>query len=560
MERLLRRHLIAAAVSVTLPMVAHGQATAPSSITPPNLRPPVTGGDAPPELPAPGGLTPPPGSEGLSVRIAAVRVDGALPAVAAAAHAIADRLAGRTVTLAEIYAAAGAIEAAHIRRGYIFVRATVPPQEIAAGGTVVIRIVNGFIERIDVDRLPTRLRAPVLRRAGMLAGQRGLTLAAIERPLLIAGDVPGLTIASTLARGETEGGTQLILTGRYRPVTGSLSADNSLNPSLGRVALTGQISLNSLLGLGEQIYGFAVTGYDLPRAFRADAPVRVLSGGGIIGIGDARLTLNPEATFSRTQPEPVPGVPRIRGTLRRLTLRGGYVLSRSRRGALTAGLTVERIREANTAIDFATAISIDDFSVARAQVAWNSAIGNGGAASLVAQLSEGLGRRADDAAPVSRQGAVGGFTKLAVTARLLRPMSPRLALSATARAQLPFGQALFRSEQAQLEGSDALSSYIGGVTAVDGSATLRAEVTRAPRPTGWLRVSPYVFGAVGQGWFSRPTAVEAGSYTLFNPGVGARASFASGRINASAEYGHGFSRLDRLNGVDRLALSLSVTL
>lgn len=546
------------ALPLFAPAAAHAQATAPSSITPPTLRPPPTGGDSAPALPAPPVLAPPAGSADLTTRVGAVEVPGAFPAVAAETRAIADTLVGRTVTLAEIYAAASAIEAAHVRRGYILARAVVPPQRIEPGGTIVIRVIDGFIEQVDTAALPARLRAPVRARTVALAARRQLTLAEIEQPLTIAATVPGLSLTSTLTRGEAEGGTRLLLSGRYRPVSGGVTIDNSLAPSLGRVAVTAQLSLNSLLGLGEQVYGFAVTGYDVPRAFRADAPVRVLGGGATIGLGDGRFSLNPEATFSRTQPLPQPGVPRIRGTLRRLSLRGGYVLARSRTRALSAGLTIERLREANDAIDFATAISVDDFTAARAQLNWSAAGPRGGGVALLAQLSHGLGRRANDA-PVSRQGARGHFTRLDVTARILRPLTPRLALALTARAQTPFGAPLFRSEQAQLKGADALSTYIGGITAVDGSASLRGELTRTPRPGGAIRLAPYAFAAIGHGWISRPTAVEQ-DFTLYNPGVGIRGSLAGGRIGATLEYGHGFSSVARFNGVDRVSAAVTLAL
>jgi hemolysin activation/secretion protein len=541
------------------PESAAAQSTAPSSITPPTLLPPPVAADAPPIAEVPTSLTPPAGTGGLTVRARAVEVTGAFPELALETRRIADTLVGRRVTLEEIYKAASAIEAAHIRRGYVLARATVPPQRIADGGTITIIVIDGFIEKIDLAALPARLRAPVRRRVDAIESRRHLTLRDIEQRLMIAGDLPGLALTSTLARGETAGGATLLLAGRYRPVSGSVTVDNSLASSLGGVAVTAQMSLNSVLGLGEQLYGFAVTGYDIPRAFRADAPVRVVGGGALVALGDGRFSLNPEITVSRTQPLPEPGVPRIRGTLRRLSLRGGYVLAKSRRGTLAADITIERIREANDAIDFDTAISLDEFTAVRAQLSYAAAL-HGGGVSVVARLSHGLDGRAASDTPVSRQGARANFTSAIVTARLLRSLSPHLALTVTARGQTPFGAALFRSEQATLEGADALSSYIGGITAIDGSATLRAEIKRTPVAMGGVRLSPYLFGAAGAGWISRPTAVEQGRYTLYNPGLGLRAAFAGERLAATLEYGHGFSTAQQFNGVDRVAAALTLSI
>ena len=77
-------------------------------------------------------------------------------------------------------------------------------------------VVDGFIESIDTSRVPERLRPVIVARTNALIGKRHITLGEIERRLLIAGDAPGLRLRSTLARGQREGGTRLVLEGIYR--------------------------------------------------------------------------------------------------------------------------------------------------------------------------------------------------------------------------------------------------------------------------------------------------------------------------------------------------------
>jgi len=545
------------ALGLSLASPACAQVVAPSSVTPQTLRPPAVDRDAPPELPPPAALTPPSGTADLTVRPGAVTVIGAFPELADEAGAIANRLVGRTVTLAEIYAAAAGIEALHVRRGYILARATLPPQQIDDGGTVTILVTDGFIERIDTTRLPARLQAPVRRRVAGLQGRRRLTLADIEAPVMRAGEVPGVTLASTLSRGAQPGGVLLHLSGRYAPVRGSLTIDNSLVPSLGRAGVTAQLSLNSLLGQGEQVYGFVATGSDISRVFSDDAQMRVLGGGVIVPLGNGRLSLNPEITASRTQPSAQPGVPRIRGTLARVSLRGTYVLIRSRHRSLSGGVTIERISETSDAIDFGVTLSRDRFDVVRAQLSYASALPGGGV-SLTAQLSQGLGGRDGQANPASRQGASADFTRAHVSVRLWKAITPRLTLALTARGQTSFGAPLFRSEQGTLEGVDALSAYIGGITSADSNVTLRGEVSREPWSFGAIRVSPYVFAGAGTGWIERPTAVEQRRYTLYNPGLGLRGALAGGQIGVTIEYGHGLSVSPAFDGVDRVSAALTL--
>ena len=86
----------------------------------------------------------------------------------------------------------------HARAGYVLVRVTVPPQELRDHGSLRIVVVDGFIERIEANAVPDRVRALVVERIAALVGRRHITLDEIERWLLTAGDVPGLWLRSTL--------------------------------------------------------------------------------------------------------------------------------------------------------------------------------------------------------------------------------------------------------------------------------------------------------------------------------------------------------------------------
>ena len=549
---------------------ALAQATAPSSITPPTLRPPTT--TAPPAaIPVPDAAPVAPAeAERLSVRISAVQVEGAFPAVSPEIAALVAPYAGRTVTLAQVYALAARIEAIHVRAGFILARAAVPPQSLDPGGPVRIVVVDGFLEAADVSGLPRRVREAVARRVAPAIGRRRLALPSIEQPLVLAGEIPGIRLTSTLARGDEVGGARLLLTGRQSPISGSLTVDNGLAASLGRYSVTAQLSLNALLGMGEQIYGFVNTGYDPERAFRADAPVTVVGGGVSVPSGDGRAFLNPEVTFARTRPLPTPGIPQTQGRLRRLTVRGGYTVLRTRSRSLTVGATAEQIRESNDAIDFGVRLSLDRFTAARLRLGFSQGWAQGGGISALVQLSHGLGgrdaRRQDpfdvDAIRASRQGAGPFFTRLDASMRATRPLPKGFALDLFAHGQTSFGAPLFRSEQSALEGTDALSAYVGGVTAVDSSVTGRAEVSHPlplPGVARRLTLAPYLFGAAGRGWLERPTAVERPDLALEAVGAGVRGSVANTPVGFVVEYAHGFSPRAEFDRVDRVSAALSFT-
>lgn len=547
---------------------ALAQPAAPITVTPPTLAPVQRDSGFRVDIPQGGALRPPAGSEELAVTLASVVVEGAFPEVAARSQAIGASLTGKRVTLAEIYAAASEIEAEHARAGFILARVSVPAQDLNEGGALRIVVIDGFVEQVDVTGLPARIRGAVERRASALAGRRQVKLADIEAPLLIASDAPGLTLRSTLMRGARPGGTRLVLEGTHKPVTGSVSVDNGLDPALDNFGIGLQLALNSLLGRGEQIYGFFYGGYDVGQWLRYDAPVRVGGGGAIIPLGDGRLSLNPEATFSRTLPAPEIGAPRTRGTLRRLTLRANYMLSRSQAGQSGATLTIEQIEETLQARDFGVDLTRSRYMTARLGGSLSGRLASGLGYGISAQLSQGLGNAgaispaeaAASGTPYSRQGSSTGFTRLSVEAGARMPLGKVAELSFQAKGQTSFGQPLFRAEQFSLEGPDAVSAYVGGITAVDEGLAARLELALAGSAAGNAQgsVAPYAFVAGGSGWIKAPTVLEPGQLSAGAVGMGARMAFARGRIGIKLEFAHGFSSYAPLAGSDRANVSATL--
>ncbi len=169
-------------------------------------------------------------------------------------------ISGKRVSVAQIYAFARSIEQAYAQAGYTLARVVVPPQKIVNQGTLVIVVVDGFIEDVDVAGVPERVRGTVAARLGFLIGRRHIRLGVIERGLLIAGNIPGLKLRSTLMRGASDGGARLVLEGEHDLVTGSLGTDDRLNRSLGTWQLRGSIAANSALGFASRSMARQVRG------------------------------------------------------------------------------------------------------------------------------------------------------------------------------------------------------------------------------------------------------------------------------------------------------------
>jgi len=261
--QLLRRTLLWSALLVTGAVdLAHAQvvAPAPSQVTPPRLptepRPaPQIPTVSPPEAPAF-----PKDAEKLSFVLTGFDIEGEFEEFVAIRRELAAPLIGKRVTVAQVFDFATKLQEAYVQAGYLLVRVVVVPQELAEAARVKIRVIDGFIERIDVTALPGAVQNRIAAVLAPLFQKRHLTQNELERRLLLAADTPGLELRSTFAPGQEIGGSVLILTGLHRPVSVSAYIDNAMPVTFGTLQNVGLLALNSVLGAGEQIT-VSATGY-----------------------------------------------------------------------------------------------------------------------------------------------------------------------------------------------------------------------------------------------------------------------------------------------------------
>ena len=143
--------------------------------------------------------------------------------------------------MSEVFGVAQRITRAYSDAGYVLSVAYVPAQEIK-DGVVKIEVVEGFVSDVEIagDAGPS---------AGLLASYgeqikaaRPLTSSALERNLLLANDIPGLSVKAVFDRGSSgTGGVKLILAATRNPVDMSIGFNNrgskALGPERGVVSL-----------------------------------------------------------------------------------------------------------------------------------------------------------------------------------------------------------------------------------------------------------------------------------------------------------------------------------
>lgn len=568
---------LAASVAVMAPACLAFAQTA-SQVTPQSFEPQLQKQNSGIVIPEASGPVAPKGAEKLTVRLKAVKVEGGLPGFAEDEARLKKNLTGSPVTAAALFEAAGQLERAYGAKGYGLVRVVLPAQRLIDGATLRIVVINGFVESIDTSHLPDNIRERIAKMLSPLVGEKGMSNDEIERRLLLAGDLPGTVLRSTLSRGTKPGGSVLTIEARYKPVTGFVSGDNNSTDALGKYNTGVGLDFNSVFGFGELFYlrasGAPRFGGD--EGYFTGAPRnRSLAGGVTLPIGIDGLTLNLEATGSRTTPEASASGLQFMSDFTRYSARLAYPLIRSREFTFNlnggfdaqdeelqllngggATLSKDRLRILRTGADFSWYVSGD----ALVSAGLTGSFGINGLGARSAADANGSGT------PLSRQGADADFQKAEVNLGYRQPIAEHLVLDLRAKAQTSFGQPLLNSEQIGLVSSSGLSSFPTGSMQGDSGFVLRAEaqfpfIASFTLPFGWpefpaqqgtslpdgtttaggVVVSPYLFGAYGGVKFYQPTALESGFSRGAAYGLGLRlaaaeqASFNSTNVNL--EYG-----------------------
>jgi hemolysin activation/secretion protein len=519
-------------------LASRADAQTASQITPPSYRPPIENNAGRGlSVPRSEGPAPPAGAEKLFIQLSGVSVDGGFDALAEATRALEAKLTGRRISGSEIFAAPRELETAYANAGYVLVRVVLPPQTLNDGDRLKLVVIDGFIEKIEVKDVSGLVRTRILDLLTPLSNKSHLTLAEIERRVLLAGDTPGVDLHSTLSPGTVPGATILIIDGKHRPFGGLLSLDNTLGAPFGHWTLGLGLDVNSIGTLGELIYLRANGDPNFgSNGFASSHPRnRALAVGFVLPIGIDGLSLNMEATDARTAPIPNAGFS-TPDVFQRFSVRLRYPWIRSRNLDFNTEVSLDIEDDTQTLFlnETAAPLYADRLRVFRVtgDGDWISPWGGIFTGRAVVSFGvDALGARSAAAAsplrPLSRQGADADFQKGEIWLTYSQLLTDHLGLNLFARAQSSFGQAMSRSEQIGIATTSGLSSFDAGNLQGDSGIVLRAEMDSpwnlpiAP-DIGNAVASPYLFGALGELFLQDPTAVEAAHTKAASYGLGLR--------------------------------------
>ena len=249
---------------------AHAQVGA-GQIGPPTspierMQPPAQPEVAPPEA-APSEAAPEEG--GTPIHVTGVAVDGATVYPAAQLAASFAGIDGATVPRARIAAAVRAIQTKYRDDGYFLtvVRDTLEPGP--AGDLLRVQVIEGYISDVKIDGEVGPVGVLVYNYLRHLTGIRPIKIGDVERYVLLAKDIPGITIRTILRPARDEpGAVELIAQIEKKSVDVLVTDDNRGPRTAGPNEALLAISANSFTSLGErtQIYVYD-TPFDAEQVF-----------------------------------------------------------------------------------------------------------------------------------------------------------------------------------------------------------------------------------------------------------------------------------------------------
>lgn len=194
-------------------------------------------------------------ASGLSVKVQSFRFAGnnllssdqLSPVVAEFAH--------RELGFDDLQRAADAVAAAYREAGWI-VRVYLPEQDVSAG-LITLQVVEARFAGVRMEGAPSKLVMASEIEAWFKSRQptgQPLNANALDRALLLADDLPGLSVAGTLAPGQADGETALVLQTTDEPfIYGDVGLDNNGARSTGSSRLSANMNINSPGGRGELV-------------------------------------------------------------------------------------------------------------------------------------------------------------------------------------------------------------------------------------------------------------------------------------------------------------------
>jgi hemolysin activation/secretion protein len=452
-----------------------------------------------------------------------IRIVGAKALPAAGFRKLYEKLLDKEVGLADILDVADEIEQAYRDAGYLLVRAYVPPQRVR-DGVFTINVTEGHVEHVTVqggfpetvDQVNAYLKDDV--------GVTPPRVSNIERGLLLANDLPGVTASGVLRPALDVAGASDIVVNIDQPrITGGVAVDNRGSRFSGLWTLNGDVQINSLFG-NDQLGAVLTTSPDASEQLAGQLRYRHT-------IGDDGAVASLVVTAGHGQPGSTLAAFNILTDSWTAGPRLSYPLIRSRAEtlALEGGITVQ---DSDVNI-LGARLSHDQWRVLDLAVTWLRSNWLGGSWSSTLDLAQGLpifGATPDDSAELSRKGGATDFTKVTGSANYIKPLGSGFSAVLTGQGQYSLSP-LITGELISFGGLQTGRGYdpggINGDHGLGGSAELRYD--KLLDNSVLLAVEPYAYFDTARTFYiQRGVAIDASlmDQSIASVGGGIRSSLA----------------------------------
>ena len=164
---------------------------------------------------------------------------------------------GKEISLAQLEQAVEQITQLYRSKGYFVASAVLPPQALKPDQPILIRILEGRLEKIDIKTTPPDTRTPhslFERYSNRIATGKPVTSDELTATALLLNELPGIQSRFLLEPGSQPGGTRAVLdVSEGKPYSVSLYSDNYGNYSTGYYRTGAGIDLYSPFRLGDQL-------------------------------------------------------------------------------------------------------------------------------------------------------------------------------------------------------------------------------------------------------------------------------------------------------------------
>ena len=438
----------------------------------------------------------------------------------------------RPLNFDQLQAATQAVSEAYREAGWI-VRAYLPEQDFAvSGGTVTIQVLEARLGRLQSQGDPG-IRVAIAQLEALfdshLAAGQLLRADQLDRALLLADDLPGVSVAASLRAGAQSGETDVVLHLSPEPlVRGNVGVDNTGSRSTGAERLVAGLGLASPLGLGDawDTQFIHTEGSDYLR-LQASLP----AGRNGLRLGAAVSALD----YHLVAPEFVPL--RAKGWAHTAGLEAVYPLLRARAHNLYLSANLDRKEYDNQSSAITTSRYHTD--MLRLGLSGNryDTFGGGGVSNLALDLGFGyldLGGSPNQASDASGPQTAGAFNRLNFQLNRLQTLSPTLSFNAALSGQWA-DKNLDSSERLYLGGADGVRAFPTNEAGGASGHLLHLELRWSPQ----ARFTLTAFGDYGQVTVNRNNAFAGAAtpntYSLDGAGLSAAWQGAGGPVRPSVK-------------------------